>query len=185
MLCNASGPSWNSGFTSSTTRYWLVCVKIVETSRWPKALYSALSITAGVMPKRLAVARSMSTYACRPPSCRSLATSVECGTGAAGRRACGTHVDNSCRIGVLDGELVLRAADAVLDRQVLHRLHVQRDAFDAGELACRRRMTSVRRAVTLRQRLQVDQHASAVERRIGAVDADERRQALDGGILRG
>ena len=43
------------------TRYWFDCVKIVETSRWPNALYSALSIAAGVMPRRLAVARSNST----------------------------------------------------------------------------------------------------------------------------
>ena len=32
-------------------------------------------------------------------------------------------------------------------------------------------------------RLQVDQHAAAVERGVGAVDADERRQAVDVGIL--
>ena len=45
----------------------------------------------------------------------------------------GTHVASSSRFGVLERELVLRAADARLDRQVLHRLHVQRDAGDVGE----------------------------------------------------
>ena len=34
-------------------------------------------------------------------------------------------------VGVFQAELVLRPADAVFHRQVLHRLHVQRDAFDA------------------------------------------------------
>ena len=38
MSFSAAGPFWNSGLTSSTTRYWLVCVKMVEISRWPKAL---------------------------------------------------------------------------------------------------------------------------------------------------
>ena len=38
MSFSASGPARNSGFTSSTTRYWFACVKMVETSRWPKAL---------------------------------------------------------------------------------------------------------------------------------------------------
>ncbi len=31
----ACGLSRNSGIASSTTRYWLDCVKIVDTSRWP------------------------------------------------------------------------------------------------------------------------------------------------------
>src|SRR2546426_174315 len=33
-----------------------------------------------------------------------------------------------------------------------------------------------------RERLQVDQHAAAVQRDVAAVDADERRQALDGRV---
>ena len=37
--------------------------------------------------------------------------------------------------------------------------------------------------IALRQRLQIDLDAAAVERGVGAVDADEGRQALDGGIL--
>ena len=42
----------------------------------------------------------------------------------------GTHVASSVGSGALERELVLRAADARLDRQVLHRLHVERDALD-------------------------------------------------------
>ena len=36
---------------------------------------------------------------------------------------------------VFEAVLVLRAADPVLDREVLHRLHEQRDALELGELA--------------------------------------------------
>jgi hypothetical protein len=48
------GPCWNCGCTSSTTRYWLDWVKMVEMRRWPKALYSAVSMAATVTPRRLA-----------------------------------------------------------------------------------------------------------------------------------
>ena len=37
------------------------------------------------------------------------------------------------RVGMLEAELILRPADAILDRQILNRLHVQRDAGDVGE----------------------------------------------------
>ena len=47
--------------------------------------------------------------------------------------AAATHVRKLGRVGVLERVLVLRAADAVLDGQVLHRLHVERDAVDVGE----------------------------------------------------
>ena len=36
-------------------------------------------------------------------------------------------------VGMLEAELILRPADAILDRQILNRLHVQRDAGDVGE----------------------------------------------------
>jgi len=38
MPPSAPGPVVSRGSTSSTTRYWLVCVNNVETCRWPKAL---------------------------------------------------------------------------------------------------------------------------------------------------
>ncbi|CAY75509.1 hypothetical protein EPYR_03129 [Erwinia pyrifoliae DSM 12163] len=47
---NAAGDCWNRGATSSTTRYWFDWVKMVEISRWPKALYSAVSTSAAVIP---------------------------------------------------------------------------------------------------------------------------------------
>ncbi len=37
--------------------------------------------------------------------------------------------------------------------------------------------------LALRQRLQIDLNAAAVQRGVGAVDADERRQALDRRVL--
>ncbi len=48
------------------TRYWLVSVKMVETIRWPKALYRPSSIALAVTPSRAAVSRSMSMKAARP-----------------------------------------------------------------------------------------------------------------------
>ena len=91
-------------------------------------------MAAGVMPSRLAVARSISTYACRPPSWKSLATSASCGDLRQPLDELRHPRAELRRVGRLDGELVLRAADAVLDRQVLHRLHVERDALDLREL---------------------------------------------------
>jgi hypothetical protein len=41
------------------TRYWFDCVKMVETMRWPKASYSALSTVPTLMPRRAALSRSM------------------------------------------------------------------------------------------------------------------------------
>ena len=36
-------------------------------------------------------------------------------------------------VGIFQAVLILRAADAGFDRQVLHRLHEQRDALDLGQ----------------------------------------------------
>ena len=131
------------------------------------------------------MSRSISTYACRPWSCRSLATSASCGSCAQPLDQPRHPVAELVRVGALERELVLRAADAVLDRQVLHRLHVERDAL-ARRASLRLQPPddlASRRASRSRERLQVDQHAAAVERRVGAVDADERRQALDRRVL--
>ncbi|MNV22477.1 hypothetical protein D3C71_1134520 [compost metagenome] len=72
----ASGPKATSGRASSTTRYWLAWVKMVEIWRWPNASYSASATASTLMPRRAAATRSISTCACRPWSCRSLATSA-------------------------------------------------------------------------------------------------------------
>jgi hypothetical protein len=57
-----AGDSSASDRASRMTRYWLVSVKMVDTMRWPKALYSASSMLAAEMLRRAAVSRSMSTY---------------------------------------------------------------------------------------------------------------------------
>jgi hypothetical protein len=70
-------------------------------------------------------------------------------------------------------ELILRAAHAILDRQFLHRLHVERDAFDVARHDAQSLDDFQRRFVALGMRLEIDEHAPAVERGIGAVHADE------------
>ena len=82
------------------------------------------------------------------------------------------------RIGIFQTELILRAADAVFHRQVLHRLHVQRDALDAGNFLLQPLHDGGHVVGALFARLQVDLNAAAVRSGIGAVDADEGRQAL-------
>ena len=49
-------------------------------------------------------------------------------------RTFGVHCLQHRQILVLEGELILRRADRGVDRQVLHRLHEQRDAGDVGGL---------------------------------------------------
>ena len=116
------------------TRYWFDCVKIVETIRWPKASYSALSTVPDADAEtRRAVAvdgdvggetvvfliadhiRELGLLAKRREQLR---------------RPCGQRR----RVGAFQGELILRAADGVVESQVLHGLHVQRDAGDVGGL---------------------------------------------------
>ena len=79
--------------------------------------------------------------------------------------------------------MILRAADAVFDRQILHRLHVQRDAVDFLEFRLQPADHVGGVDVPLFQRLQIDENAPAIERGIGSVDADEGGKTLDGGIF--
>ena len=84
------------------------------------------------------------------------------------------------RARVLQHELVLRAADGGIDRQVLHRLQIERDARHVLRARSRdRAITSVMLSRALVLGHQIDQEAAAVQRVVGAVDADEGRQALD------
>ena len=72
---------------------------------------------------------------------------------------------------------ILPAADGGIDGQVLNRLHEQRDAGDAVDLAIETadRIGDVAAALALG--FQIDEEASAVQRVVGAIDADEGRQA--------
>ena len=69
--------------------------------RWPYASYSALSTVAGVMPKRAALARSISTYTDWPPFCRSVATSASDGSCFRRDTSFGTQVANSSLFGLV------------------------------------------------------------------------------------
>ena len=68
------------GCASRMTRYWFVSVKIVDTIRWPNALYSASSTALAVIPRREAVSRSTLTLLARPCAPASLLTLRTCGT---------------------------------------------------------------------------------------------------------
>ena len=76
------------------TRYWLDCVYSVDTMRWPKASYSALSMVAGVMPKRAAVGRSITMSSAWPRAFRSLVTAANPGVAASRSTSRGTHAAN-------------------------------------------------------------------------------------------
>src|SRR6202162_2535620 len=87
------------------------------------------------------------------------------------------------RIGIFETVLKLRPAYPVLDGQVLDRLQVEGDPPDLRQLRLQA-ANDVRRArFALGEGLQVDLDTAAVHRRVGAVDSDERGQALDGGVL--
>ncbi len=87
-------------------------------------------------------------------------------------------------VGIFEGELILGAADAVFNRQVLHRLHVQRDVADLAIQFRLQAADDVAGAdIALIVRFQVDQHAPGIQCGVVAIDADERRQALDCGIF--
>src|SRR3989442_7635336 len=84
---------------------------------------------------------------------------------------------------VLQAVLELRPTDAILDGQVLDGLEVQRDPVDLRERRTQPADHLADALAALGKRLQRDLDAAAVERRVRAVDPDERRDAGDGLIL--
>ena len=117
---------------------------MVETIRCPNASYSALSTVPTLMPRRAALSRSMVTYTARPLSSWLLTTSDKLGLLTQARDELGRPGRERDRIRALERELVLRAADGVVESQVLHRLHVQRDARRCRSVSVRsRRMISL------------------------------------------
>ena len=73
----------------------------------------------------------------------------------------------------------MRAADGAFDGEILHRLHVKRDAGQRRRGILDPLHHRGDAGFALIVRCEVDQDSSAVERRIGAVDTDKRRQTLD------
>ena len=87
------------------------------------------------------------------------------------------------RVGGAQRHLVLGAADAVLDGQFLHRLepHTHGLAFGhrtVGHFPAQARDDGLHVIAAVFVRFQVEQHAAGAERRVAAIHADERRQAL-------
>ncbi len=123
MRPNASGPSWNCGSASSTTRYWLAWVKMVEIWRWPKASYSASAMSAALMPRRAAAVRSISSQAWLPCSARSLATSSSCGC--------------CCRCETSRGVHSASASMSGLDRLNWYWVRLMRSSIDNSCTGCR------------------------------------------------
>ena len=87
------------------------------------------------------------------------------------------------RVRVLEGILVLRAAHAILDGQVLHRLHVEGDPLHVLDRRAESADDGGGIGAPRVPGLEIDLDAPAVRRHVGPVHADERRQALDVGIL--
>ena len=77
------------------------------------------------------------------------------------------------RVGVLERVLILGATDAILDRQILHRLQVEGDALYLFEFGLQPAHQIGGGNFPFLQRLQIDQHAPAVESGVDAIHADE------------
>ena len=93
------------------------------------------------------------------------------------------HVFLGDQMCIRDSVLVLRPADAIFHRQILHRLHVQRDSIDVREFRLQA-PDHIRCAdSTIAERFQIDENSSTVERRICAIHSDKRRKAFDGRVL--
>lgn len=75
---------------------------------------------------------------------------------------------------VFHGVLILRAADAVFDREVLHWLQISLDAWNLAKFCLEAVDNFAGADATLVQRFEVDLHAPAVERGVGAIDTDKR-----------
>ena len=138
----------------------------------------------GAMPSREAVARSMISETARPPVCWSVATSSSSRQRFQFRDKAIGPVIEFIGIRIFERVLILGAAHAVVDRDVLHRLHEERDAIHFLQLRLQP-ADHIRGAgvAAIGQRLQVDRHAAAVERGVRAIGPDERRKTLHRWVL--
>ena len=118
-----------------------------------------------------------------PFSCWSVATSAKLGQLLEGCNHLLRDRVQLVRVGIFQRVLVLGAADAVIDREILHRLHVERDAGDLGQLRLQAADDLGGGDFAHVERLEVDLDASAVERGVGAIGPDERRKAIDRRIV--
>ena len=87
-------------------------------------------------------------------------------------------------VGRIERVLILRPADAVFHRQILHRLHVKLDARHLLQLRLQPPDHIDRgNAGALLERLQRDLDAAAIHGRVHAIGADERSEILNRRIL--
>ena len=86
-------------------------------------------------------------------------------------------------VGILQRVLVLCAADTVVHRNVLHRLHVELDARNLRQIRLQPANHIRGAQIALIERLQVDRHPSAVQGGIGPIRTDKGGDAFDGRVL--
>ena len=127
-----------SGRASRITRYWLVSVKMVETMRWPKALYSASSIAGG--GDATGARRCRGRCRRRPPAPvapASVTTLRTCGSLPQPLApACAAH-SSTVALSAPSSETRYCVGPALgVDGQVLRRLQVQRDAGHLRPRGC-------------------------------------------------
>ena len=77
-------------------------------------------------------------------------------------------------VGIFEDETILGGAYRRIDGQVLYRLHIKRDAGDRCDFLLQAANDGRNRKIALIARSQIDQKATGVPGRIGAIDTDER-----------
>src|SRR5262245_30220060 len=87
------------------------------------------------------------------------------------------------RVGVFKAVLKLGPAHTVFYREILYRLHEERDAFDLRKLGLEPANHVAGAGPAYLDRLQIDLDPAAIERRVRTVDPNEGRKARDGGIF--
>ena len=86
-------------------------------------------------------------------------------------------------VGIFQGVLELRAADPVLHGNILHRLHEQGDSRHPGKFRLQAPNDIARTDLAFIDRLQIDEHAPAIQRGVRPIDADKGGKVIDGRIF--
>ena len=87
------------------------------------------------------------------------------------------------RVRILQRVLKLGAADPVFNGQILHWLHEERNSRNFGKLRLQTADHIARANLAFGEWLQIDENSTAVQCRVGSVDTDKRRKALNRRIL--
>ena len=130
-------------------------------------------------PSRPACSRSTLTSMRGPPSCASEATSRSAALLRSRARQFVGPFDHLGGVGAGQRVLILRAAGACRNLDVLHRLEIDRHAGDAGDLFLQPLDDGSDAGDALLARLQADGEPSGVGRGVERADADQRDHAGD------